>query len=189
MKDLLEKEIKKIKKDESIRSETLLRDTTNHYIRLIGDSDRKARIMIVVNSILLTGSLPVITMVIHNQHLVWISAAIFIVANLMALFFTVMSVQPDLQNDINKDTENNMLHYKKCTEFSLADYRMQMLSTMHSNDKKIDAVIKELYFFGNLLDAKYRLMKVAYRFFLWGVIVSIVSYLIILFVTKSSLFK
>lgn len=82
----LEKEIKKSKKNDSIRTEILLRDTSNHYIRLIGDSDRKARIMIVVNSILLTGGVTVITKVIHHQPLVWISAAILIFANLMAFF-------------------------------------------------------------------------------------------------------
>ncbi len=189
MKTTLEKELKKNLKNESIRTETLLRDTSNHYIRLIGDSDRKARIMIVVNSILLTGGLTAITSVIHHQPLVWISAAILICANLMALFFTIMSVKPDLQSRISKETENNMLHYNKCKEFNLAEYEKHMLTTMHDNDKKVNAVIKELYFFGNLLNMKYKLMKVAYHFFIWGVLVSITSYLVILFFTQSSLFK
>jgi hypothetical protein len=188
MDETSNKEIKKNKKNEVIRTESLLRETSNHYIRLIGDSDRKARIMIIVNSILLTAGVTVITSVIHHQPLVWISAAILICSNLFALFFTIMSVKPDLQSHISKETENNMLHYKKCMEYDLANYTKQVLDTMHDNDKKIDAVIKELYFFGNLLGAKYRMMKIAYRFFLWGVLVSITSYLIILLVTRSSLF-
>lgn len=187
MEETLHKEIKKNKKNEVIRTENLLRDTSNRYIRLIVDSDRKARIMIIVNSISLTAGVTVITSVIHKYPLVWISAAILICANLIALFFTIMSVKPDLKSDISKETENNMLHYKKCVELRLAEYTSQMLDTMHNNDKKIDAVIKELYFFGNLLGAKYRLMKVAYRFFLWGILVSIISYMVILFITESSL--
>jgi hypothetical protein len=189
MKETLEKKIKKSKLHECIRTESLLRDTSNHYLRLIGDSDRKARIMIVVNSLLLTGGLTIITKVIHNQPMVWISATILIIANLMALFFTIMSVKPDLQSHISKETENNMLLYHKCREFSLAEYAKNILNTLHDNDKKIDAKIKEIYFFGNLLDAKYRLMQIAYRFFIWGIVFSITSYLVILFITQSSWFK
>jgi hypothetical protein len=64
-----------------------------------------------------------------------------------------------------------------------------MLDTMHDNDKKVDAIIKELYFNGNLLGTKYKFMKIAYQFFVWGVSLSIVSYLFILFITKSSWFR
>jgi hypothetical protein len=64
-----------------------------------------------------------------------------------------------------------------------------MLTMLHDNGKMLDAKIKEIYFFGNLLEAKYKLMQVAYRFFIWGVLISITSYLVILFITQSSLFK
>lgn len=178
-----------VKKTEVIRTESLLRDTSNRYIRLIGDSDRKARIMIVVNSILVTAGVTLITKMIHQQPLVWISITILVGANLFALFFTIMSVKPDLQSHSSKETENNMLHYKKCLEYGLSDYTYHMLATMHDNDKKLDAVIREIYFFGNLLGAKYKLMKIAYRFFLWGIVIAITSYLAILLVTKSSLFR
>jgi hypothetical protein len=189
MKETIEKEIKKSKVHGGIRAETLLRDASNHYIRLIGDSDRKARIMILVNSLMLTGGLTIITKVIHNQPLVWISATILICTNLMALFFTIMSVKPDLQSHISKETEFNMLHYHRCRDFSLTEYSRNMLTMLHDNGKMLDAKIKEIYFFGNLLEAKYKLMQVAYRFFIWGVLISITSYLVILFITQSSLFK
>jgi len=180
---------KKLEKSESIRTDSLLRETSNHYIRLIGDADRKARIMIVVNSILLTAGVTVVTRVIHNQPLVWISASVLICAKLITLVFTIMSVKPELHSKIGHETEDNMLHYKKTKEYNLQDYKKLMLDTMHDNDKKIDAVIKELHYFGNLLAVKYKLMKIAYRFFLWGMAGAILTYLLILFFTESSWWK
>ncbi len=189
MDELNLKDLKREKKTETIRTESILRETSNHYIRLIGDADRKARIMIVVNSILLTAGVTIISRVIHHDPLVWISASILICSNLVTLFYTIVSVKPELHSNINAATEDNMLHYKKCMEYNLAEYTSHMLDTMHSNDKKIDAIIKEMYYFGNLLGVKYRLMKIAYRFFFWGILVAVVSYLVILLLTKSSMFN
>ena len=51
---------------------------------------------------------------------------------------------------------------------------------MQDNDKKMDSVIKDLYFYGNLLNRKYTLMKLAFRFFYIGLALAILAYLIIL---------
>jgi hypothetical protein len=179
--------MKKEKIHNEIKTDSLLRDTSSHYIRLIGDADRKARIMIVVNSILLTISVTLFTKSVRGSELspAWISIVLLIVSNLLALFFTIVSVKPELHVSIGKDTEDNILHYKKSSQYSLADYKAQILSTMQDNDKKIEAVIKELYYFGNLLTRKYKLLKIAHRCFYWGVLLSVVSYLIILLLTKN----
>jgi len=177
--------MKKEKIHNEIKTDSLLRDTSSHYIRLIGDADRKARIMIVVNSILLTISVTLLTKTIQEGPPVWISLTLLIVSNLLALFFTIVSVKPEIHVSIGKHTENNILHYKKCSEYSLSEYTAHMLNTMHDNDKKVEAVIKELYYFGNLLTRKYKLLKTAYRCFYWGIVLSVTSYLIILLLTNT----
>jgi len=175
--------MKKEKIINEIKTDSLLRSTSGHYIHLIVNADRKARIMIVVNSILLTIGVTIFTRTIHQQPSLWISATILIMANLLALFFTIGSVRPELNVGKGRDTEKNILHFKKCSEYSLDDYKAHMLITMNDNDKKIDAMIKELHYFGNLLAKKYKLLKSAYRCFYWGMVVAVVSYLVILLVS------
>lgn len=172
--------MKKEKIRNEIKTDALLRETSSHYIRLIGDADRKARIMIVVNSILLTISITLITKTLHQGPPAWISLVILIISNLAALFYTILSVRPEIHVSVGKDTEDNILHYKKSSEYSLREYRAHMLHTMEDNDKKIEAVIKELHYFGNLLTLKYKLLKIAYRCFYWGILLSVASYLIML---------
>ena len=106
------------KMNTDIKTDSLLRETSSHYIRLIGDADRKARIMIVVNSILLTLSVTFITKSIRGSEVspAWISLILLTISNLVALFFTIISVQPEIHTSIGKDTEDNILHYKKCSE-------------------------------------------------------------------------
>ena len=183
MNDNSLKGLKKDKKaNEGIKTDSLLRETSSHYLRLIGDADRKARIMIVVNSIMLTGGVTFLTKTINNPSFVWISALLLIIGNLITLFFSVVSVQPELHSSIDKEVENHMLHYKKCQEFPLSQYTTLMMNTMQDNDKKMEAVIKDLYYFGNLLNRKYKLLKTAYRFFYGGILAAVFSYLVILLV-------
>ena len=141
--------------------------------------------MLVVTSILITIGITLLTQVIHKVPLVWISATILVVANGTTLFFAILSVKPELKNShLAKETENNMLHYKKCNEYSLQDYTELMIKTLEDNVKKRDAIIKELYYYGNLLNMKYGYIQTAYKAFLWGSALSVVSYLLILFITK-----
>jgi hypothetical protein len=165
-----------------IKGESLLRDTFSHYIRLIGDADRKARIMIVVNSILLTICITMITKSILFGPPVWISITLLIVSNLFALFFTILSVKPDIHTTKAKDTENNMLHYSRPSELTLPEYTERIMATMQDNDLKTDATIKELYYFGNLLSKKYKLINVALRCFFWGLVAAFISYMIIILI-------
>ena len=174
-------EIKKNKKKkDGIRTSSLLRTTSANYIRLIGDADRKARIMLIVNSILLTISITLLTKSLNDVPNVWISAAFLIIANIFTLLFSVLSVKPELHRHIAKETEDNILHYKKCIDYNLQDYTALVLDTIHDNDKKMEAVIKDIYYFGNLLNTKYKLINIAYRIFFWGVVVSVTSYFFIL---------
>lgn len=183
MDEVLDKDRKKHKKEVgTIKTDSLLRETSSHYIRQIGDADRKARIMLIVTSVLITIGISILTEAINRVPLVWISATILIITNSATLFFSILSVKPELKSShIAKETENNMLHYKKCSEYSLHDYTRFMIDTLEDSDKKRDAIIKELYYYGNLLTMKYNYIQIAYRCFLWGIVLSVVSYLLIIF--------
>jgi len=172
--------MKKERIPNEIKTDSLLRATTAQYVRLIGEADRKARIMVVMNSIFLTISITLLTKTIRHGPPFWISLILVLGFNLLALFFTIISVKPEIHLSIRKDTENNILHYKKVSEYSLKEYIAQMMITMDNNDLKLEAVLKELHYFGNLLTRQYKLLKMAYRCFYWGIVLSVVSYLIIL---------
>lgn len=160
---------------ERIRTDALLRETSTNFIRLIGDADRKARIMLIVNSIFLTISATMLTKTIKDTPCVWISAAILMLSNVIALYLSIRSVQLEFNKYDNVDT---ILHYKKCHQLPFLSYMEQINETMEDNEKKKEAIIKEMYHYGNLLTVKYRLLHLAYRIFSLGMVLTVVSYLV-----------
>lgn len=172
--------------NEIIKTESILRETAGNFIHLIGDADRKARIMVVVNSIFLTVSITLLTKSLNNMPFIWISAAILLLSNVLTLFFSLQSVQPDFPVIRGDISENNMMHYKKCSQYSLDDYTIHIKEMIRDNDKKLDTQIRELYYYGNLLNLKYKYLKYAYRIFAWGIVFALTSYLFVLLFIQNS---
>ena len=170
----------KQEKKKQIKTQVILKETSSNYVRMIGDADRKARIMLVVNSVFLMLSVSLIGQVIVNVQYSWIFAAVLMVSNVLSLFFSVQSIKPEFGQTNDEETENNILHYKKTSEVSLDEYRSRINSTVMDEAQKMDAFIKELYFYGRLLTIKYKLLKVAYYFFTWGIVLAVLTYVILL---------
>lgn len=165
-------------KEEHVNSDDLLRQAHGQNIKLISDVDRKARVIIVVNSILLTLGITIITKLMDHVHYAWISAVILIFSSLFSLFFSLLSIRPEINSHLGKEVNDNILHYSKASEFKFRDYSEKVHELLHNNEEKINALIKDLYFFGNLLTMKYRLMKIAFRIFYSGLATAVVSYII-----------
>lgn len=175
----------KEEKKKKIKTDSILKETSSNYVRLIGDADRKARIMLVVNSVFLTLSVTLISKVIVNIPHSWIFALILMLSNVLSLFFSVQSVRPEFHGMKDEETENNILHYKKCSELSLEEYKSRISSTLIDDNQKMDAFVKELYFYGRLLTIKYKLLKIAYYFFSWGILLAVLTYIILLILVRN----
>ncbi|HKC36971.1 MAG TPA: Pycsar system effector family protein [Chitinophagaceae bacterium] len=167
-------------KKKKIKTDIILKETASNYVRLIGDADRKARIMLLVNSLFLTLSVTLISKIIADIPYNWLFASILMFSNVISLFFSIQSIKPEFTSAKNDETENNILHYKKCNDLTLEEYRSQINSTLIDDTQKMDAFIKELYFYGRLLNMKYKLLKIAHYFFLWGIVLAVLIYIIIL---------
>ena len=170
----------KEEKKKKIKTDVILKETSGNYVRLIGDADRKARIMLVVNSVFLTLSITFMTKIVVNIEYGWLFASILMLSNVVSLFFSVLSVKPEFNMAKDEQIENNILHYKKCSELSLDEYRAQITSTLIDDTQKMEAFIKELYFYGRLLSIKYKLLKLAYYFFSWGILLAVITYILLL---------
>jgi len=174
----------KEEKKKKIKTDVILKETSTNYVRLIGDADRKARIMLVVNSVFLTLSVTLMTKLIGTIQYGWVFASILMTSNVISLFFSVQSVKPEFNQARDEQAENNILHYKKCSELSLDEYRAQISSTLLDDSQKMESFIKELYFYGRLLTIKYKLLKKAYYFFSWGILLAVLTYIFLLIIVN-----
>jgi hypothetical protein len=60
------------------------------------------------------------------------------------------------------------------------DYEWSMKEMMKDSDYLYGSMIKDIYFLGKVLGRKYKLLRIAYTIFMYGFVLSILSFVIAL---------
>lgn len=72
----------------------------------------------------------------------------------------------------------NLLFFGNFYKMSFEDYNWAMNELMKDKEYLYNSMIKDLYHLGIVLEKKYSLLRIAYTVFMFGIILSVVAFLI-----------
>ncbi|WP_316841873.1 Pycsar system effector family protein [Pedobacter gandavensis] len=179
-------ELKKEKKKKSDRPdkgiETMFRITSGNHQRLSDMADNKAHIMISTNSIILSIILSILLRKLEdNPHLI-VPTLILLVICVVTMVFSILATRPSIPKgvftpeDISQKRVN-LLFFGNFYRMSLPEYEGGMLKMMEDRDFLYGSLIRDLYAQGVVLGRKYRLLRVAYNVFMFGIIASVLAFI------------
>ncbi len=178
-----EKGGKKGKKDPGRGIDTVFRITSNNNQRLSSQADSKAHIMIQVNSIIISVLLSLLLRKIEDHTNLAIPATILLVVNLATIIFSILATRPHIppgtfsKEDLD-EKKVNLLFFGNFYKMSLQEYAGGMLQMMDDRDFLYGSLIRDVYFQGIALGNKYRWLRLSYNVFMYGLIVSVVAFMI-----------
>jgi len=184
-------ELKKLKKSlSSVKGrddrgiQTMFRTVSKNHYTLTEMVDRKANIMISINSILLSliiGRLLAMDerFCIHNAPLL-----LMLFAALVSIFFAVYAIRPvrthgSFTEDEIRNKQGNLLFYGNYHDMKFRDYHWGMLQMMNDSEHMYTSMIRDLYFLGKKLDKKTRLIRRSLNYFIIGFVVSVIAFFIL----------
>ncbi|CAC9975600.1 HD domain-containing protein [Flavobacterium sp. WLB] len=183
----LEKETKKSEKVEKPDRgvDTLFRVTLGNHTRLSGIADSKANILLSVNAIIISIALSSIIPKLDspkNAHLV-IPTFIMLMSSVITIIFAILSTRPKVTSGVftREDIENkkiNLLFFGNFYKMPLEEYDWAMNEMMKDRDYLYSNMIKDLYYLGLVLQRKYNLLRIAYNLFMFGIIVTVIAFVI-----------
>ena len=177
---------KKSKEDKPDRAvDTLFRITLNNHTTLSGIADSKANILLSVNAIIISIALSTLIPKLDspsNAHLM-IPTFIMLLSSVITIIFAILSTRPKVTKGVftRQDIENkkvNLLFFGNFYKMPLDEYQWAMNEMMKDKDYLYNSMIKDLYFLGLVLERKYRLLRITYNFFMFGIIISVISFVI-----------
>lgn len=187
MNEELKKEDKKKEKEEKPDRaiDTLFRVTLGNHTRLSGIADSKANILLSVNAIIISIALSTLIPKLdspRNVHLV-IPTFIMLMSSVITIIFAILSTRPKVTKGVftKKDIEDkkvNLLFFGNFYKMPLDEYQWAMNEMMKDREYLYNSMIKDLYFLGIVLEKKYRLLRVAYNFFMIGIVLSVIAFVI-----------
>ncbi|MET1056672.1 MAG: Pycsar system effector family protein [Pedobacter sp.] len=179
-----DKEIKKKKSDRPDKGiETMFRITSGNNQRLSDMADNKAHIMISTNSIILSVILSILLRKLEdNPHLI-IPTLILLIICVVTMVFSILATRPSVPEgtftteDI-RQKKVNLLFFGNFYRMDLPEYVAGMEQMMEDREFLYGTLIKDVYSQGVVLGRKYRLLRIAYNVFMFGIIGSVLAFVI-----------
>jgi predicted metal-dependent HD superfamily phosphohydrolase len=181
-KKILKKAIKEKIPDRGV--ETVFRTTSRNHLRLSSIADTKANTLISVSALIIS-----ITMTILIDNLEFISVlptSVILLTCVVTIVFATLSTKPKVtKNTITREDirnkQGNLLFFGNFYEMKLEDYLWGMNEMLNDREYLYSSLTRDIYFLGLVLEKKYSYLKIAYTTFMYGIVVTVLTFLITLY--------
>lgn len=196
--DILKKINKKLKKgsvgsliDGNRTAELLFKTALRNHISLTQIADNKANIMLSINALILTFALPILvqkTKFLENWYFV-LPVTIIGACCIISIVYAALATQPGkfkgkFAEGHLEDGKGSLFFFGNFYASSLDEYTSAMKKALTNVDRLDDSAILDLYFMGKSLGRKFELLRQCYAFFLAGIIIGSVIFVLGISISK-----
>ncbi len=163
--------------------ETMFKTTSVNSQNLSSQADAKANIMISVNAIIISVLLSVVVRKIEEYGNLIFPVILMITVSLVTIIFSILATRPNIKKrnfteaDL-KENKINMLFFGNFFTMDFNNYSTSMLRMMSEKNDLYLTLLRNLYEQGIVLAKKYRLLKISYNVFMYGLILSVIAFFI-----------
>lgn len=163
--------------------ELMFRITSTNNLRLSDMADNKAHIMITVNSIIVSVFLSVMVRQLNEYTYLVVPAILLSLVNLFAIFFSVLATRPRVPRGIFSQEQIeekavNLLFFGNYFRMDFDAYSDAMSKMMGDQAFLYQSLKRDNYEQGRVLSRKYRLLRIAYSVFMYGLVAATVAFFI-----------
>jgi predicted metal-dependent HD superfamily phosphohydrolase len=174
--------------------ETMFRTMYSNHMKLSDMADKKASMMIQLNAVLMSviitylgakmGKAGTLGPVLTNNPVLGIPVAILLVTALGSVITAILSAQPDVTSfawlkkspEIATNRRVNLLFFGQFTKLKLDQFQGGMRELMRQKDMLYTNMVTDIYYLGEVLTRKYRLLRTSYTIFMVGLILTALSF-------------
>lgn len=172
--------------------ETMFHNIYATHMGLSQMADQKANMMIQLNTLLLSALITYLAartttngIAMLQNPIVVIPGVLLLTTALGSVVTAILSAQPEITsfrlNNKVKPTANrriNLLFFGNFVKLPLEEFQEGMRDLMRQKDALYINMITDVYYLGDVLSKKYRLLKVSYTIFMVGIIMTVFSFVI-----------
>ena len=163
--------------------ESMFRLTARNQINLSSIADNKSNILISVNAIMMSITMTVLVTRFEETPNIILPTLIFLIFCLVTIVFAILSTRPNISKGTfsTEDIEQNkvnLLFFGNFYNMSLDEYEWAIGELMRNDENLYSTMIKDQFSLGKVLARKYKLLRIAYNVFMFGIIISVLAYVL-----------
>jgi hypothetical protein len=163
--------------------ETMFRLTSKNHFTLSAIADNKASTLISISALIISIIVSVLVRRLQEDpHLIVPTVAILITL-MGTIIYAVLSTRPKVtsftisREDVTQ-RKGNLLFFGNFINMPVEDYEWGMKELMEDREYLYNNLIRDIYYLGVVLGKKYRYLRYAYNIFMYGLITSVILYIV-----------
>ncbi|MCJ7757299.1 MAG: DUF5706 domain-containing protein, partial [Gillisia sp.] len=171
--------------------QSLFRVTLRNHIKLSDIADTKANILLSVNAIIISLALANIIPKldsVSNKHLL-IPTLILVIFSVASIILSIMATRPNITSGEFtkkqvKEREVNLLFFGNFHKMPFEQFKWGINEIIKDKDYVYESLMLDLHLLGKVLHRKYQLLRLTYTVFMFGIITSVISFVIAFYLLK-----
>lgn len=164
----------------------MFRTSYRTHVELSAIADNKSNIMISINGIIISIMIASISPKIDSNPWLLMPTAILLITCMIALIYSILAARPRVSYekvtlDDVRSNRSNLLYFGNFFKLSREDYVTGMEELMADSERLYNTMARDLYGLGTVLETKFRLLRIAYNVFMFGLALSVASFLLVFF--------
>lgn len=157
--------------------DTMFRNVNRNNMTLNVLADRKANMMIHTNAIILSITLSVLVPNLYETPHFVIPVIILLTSCMATIVIAALATRPRIKVSPNPEERRaDLLFFGNYFKMDLKDYEAGMNEMMSKGDSLYGSLIRDTYEIGQILGRKYRYIRVCYDVFMYGLVLSVLSF-------------
>lgn len=167
----------------------MFRTSYRTHVELSAIADNKSNIMISINGIIISITIASISTKIDTNPWLLLPTSIILITCMIALIYSILAARPRVSNekvtlDDVRSNRSNLLYFGNFFKLSREDYVTGMEELMADSERLYNTMARDLYGLGTVLETKFRLLRIAYNVFMFGLAFSVASYILVYFLVS-----
>ncbi len=166
--------------------ETVFRNASANHLNLSVMADNKAFIMISVNSILISIGVGLIIGKLVLIPKLFVPTVVLLSVNVATIIYSVLATRPGIMHGkfTREGVDNktvDLLFFGNFFKMPLADFEYGMRKMMDDDDFLYGNLIRDIYAQGKTLGRKFRLLRISYNLFMYGMAITVGAFVLSFF--------
>ncbi len=166
---------------ENKSAQMMFKTALRNHLDLSSLADNKANIMLSINALILTITMPMAASYIKENVFLLAPMILIMATCLFSIVFATLATRPIRMigsTDISKIKERgaNLFFFGNFYEMELPEYKEGMRITVENEEILNDAIMRDLFFLGKSLGVKYRHLRICYTIFLTGIVTTVLVF-------------
>jgi len=166
--------------------ETMFRSAYRVQMDLTGLADNKANMMISINGIIISIIIAAVAPKLDANPWLLVPSILFLLGTLISIIFAILAARPRVSHkpitlEDLQHSEGNILFFGNFANMTEEDFLYGMTELIQDKTIIYEAMIRNIYALGVVLNKKFALLQVAYTSFMIALIIGVTSFIAVFF--------